>query len=392
MLLGLATATVVLVSTTRVFKLMTLCLIFLLAGLSFLTRYDSALFFLPVLTYVSLNAQSRWHVLIATAVGALLPIVWLTISITYYGDLLPTSFYIKTPGYGLRLVWQNARYIIMYLFFAGIIPVLILLVILARRNGGMRQLVGDDFRSSWWLYLALSCQLLYGLTMATHHMMFGFRFFVPYLPAAVMMVIGLLRRGIDTDTINHRSRRTATAVVVFLTYLFLTQGFQFFYVHNHSVNGQKLIGEFRNIGVRDYVGFIQTLQLIAIDIENHWTLKQGDRDRPPRVHTYAEGMMPYSFKNSYIYGRLVSYRHGFGSGPHTHQKILKLSADYVNIVAPRHGPVEAQLLDRADNYILVSSHETFYGGSMQSLLVYYNPNPAEHVLGPRIDDHIGSSL
>jgi len=51
-----------------------------------------------------------------------------------------------------------------------------------------------------WLYLALLLELLYGLTIATcpssvqlygvttHHIMFSFRFFVPYLPSTAILL------------------------------------------------------------------------------------------------------------------------------------------------------------------------------------------------------------
>ena len=99
-LLFLATISVLLAPHTQPIGLRRLCLIFLLAGLAFLTRYDSSLFFLPVTLYAASKAQSIKHVVIAFAGAAVLPLVWLCISLSYYGDLLPTSFYVKTPKGG----------------------------------------------------------------------------------------------------------------------------------------------------------------------------------------------------------------------------------------------------------------------------------------------------
>ena len=97
-LLFLATITVILADRTPPFRLNLLCVIFLLAGLAFLTRYDFILFFLPVTLYAASKARSIKHVVIALAGAAILPLAWFFVSIYYYGDLLPTSFYVKTPN------------------------------------------------------------------------------------------------------------------------------------------------------------------------------------------------------------------------------------------------------------------------------------------------------
>jgi hypothetical protein len=91
-------------------------------------------------------------------------------------------------------------------------------------------------------------------------------------------------------------------------------------------------------------------------------------------------MLPYTFRESYIYEKLVSYRH-------CHQRYQQgLYADYLHILAPRQGPVDQQLPKSEENYALVSSYEMFFDGSMQTFLVYYNPEPAAHNLSLRIND------
>src|SRR6185503_16774110 len=73
-LLFLATITVILALHPPPFNFPFLFGILILAGLAFLTRYDSILFFLPVSLYVALKARSIKHVLIALAVAAILPL------------------------------------------------------------------------------------------------------------------------------------------------------------------------------------------------------------------------------------------------------------------------------------------------------------------------------
>jgi hypothetical protein len=212
--------------------------------------------------------------------------------------------------------------------------------------------------------------------MATHHMMFSFRFFVPYLPATIILIIDLLEQASETREVSLSTGRPAYLFTGFLVCLTLFQLYQNVYTYNRSVNGISLVGEYRALGIRDYVRFLQTLQQEARDIEQHWNTVAGDR--PPRILTYAAGMLPYTYTDSYIYEKLVSYRH-------CHERYRQgLHADYIHMIAPRQGQVREQLPRSVDNYYLVSDYKVFFDGSMQEFLVYYNPNPEEHNLSLRI--------
>jgi arabinofuranosyltransferase len=377
-LLFLATITVILALRQPPFGLNLLCVIFLLAGLAFLTRYDSILFFLPVILYVASKAWSIKHVVIALAGAAILPLAWLFVSIYYYGDLLPTSFYVKTPKGNLGDLIFNGRYIASYLLYIGIIPVIALVFALLVPKHRTIEVLDRHFKSSWWLYLGLLLEILYGLTMATHHMMFSFRFFVPYIPSAVILIVDLIRCTSETREVDFSTGKPAYLFTGFLLCLMLFQLYQNVYTYNHSVNGISSIGEYRALGIRDYARFMQILKQEALDIEKHWEMISGDSGRHPRIITYAAGMLPYSYRESYIYEKLVSYRH-------CHERYRQgLYADYIHILAPRQGPVDQQLPKPEDSYDLVSSYETFFDGSMQKFLVYYNPKPEDHNLSVRI--------
>src|SRR5215203_5927759 len=207
--------------------------------------------------------------------------------------------------------------------------------------------------------------------MATHHMMFSFRFFVPYIPSSVILVVDLVRRASEIREVDLTTGRPAYLFIGFLLFLMLFQVYQNAHTYNRSVNGLSLIGEYRSLGIRDYGKFMQILNQEALDIEKHWDQIQikEDQDRHPRIITYAAGMLPYTFRESYIYEKLVSYRHC--------QKRYQqaLYADYIHILAPRQGQVSQQLPRSEDSYFLVSSYEMFFDGSMQNFLVYYNPKP-----------------
>jgi hypothetical protein len=379
-LLCLATITVILAYRLPPFRLNLLYVIFFLAGLAFLTRYDSILFFLPVMLYVASKSRSIKHIMIALAGAAILPLIWLFVSIYYYGDLLPTSFYVKTPTGNLAGLIFNGVYITSYLLYVGIIPVVTLVFILLVPKHRTIDVLYQHFKSSWWLYVGLLLEILYGLTMATHHMMFSFRFFVPYIPSTVILVVDLLHRASETREIDLTRGRPAYLFTGLLLSLTLFQLYQNVYTYNQSVNGISLIGEYRALGIRDYVSYMQILKQEALNIEKHWEMINGDSGRRPRIITYAAGMLPYTYRESYIYEKLVSYRH-------CHQRYQQgLYADYIHIVAPRQGQVNQQLPRSEDSYNLVSSYELLFDGSMQKFLVYYNPNPEEHNLSARITD------
>jgi hypothetical protein len=379
LLLFLATFTVILADRKYPFSLSLLCLVFFLAGLAFLTRYDSILFFLPVTLWAALKARSINHLAIALIGAAILPITWFAISIFYYGDLLPTSFYVKTPTGNFGSLFFNGRYIASYLLYVGIIPTLVLAFILLQSKHKIFPLLFEHFKSMGWLYMGLLLELLYGLTMATHHMMFSFRFFVPYLPTTVLILVDFMSRAAETyKQVDLSSRRTAALLTGFLLALTLFQLYQINYTYNNSVNGISLIGEYRSLGIHDYVKFMQTLRQEALDIEEHWDKINGDKNRRPRIVTYAAGMLPYTFRDSYIYEKLVSYRHC--RQPYNY----KLSADYLHILAPRQGQIEKQLPQPKSNYTLISSYEMFFDGAKEKFLVYYNPQPEDYKLGVAI--------
>jgi arabinofuranosyltransferase len=379
LLLFLATATVVLADRAA-FSLGWLCLLFLLAGLGFITRYDSVLFFVPVLLYAAAKVRSGQHMAVALVCGAVLPLLWLAISFGYYGDLLPTSFYVKTPSGSYGNLINNGIYIASYLLYVGVIPVLGLAVALLRPKHKAFDLVFRHFKSLWWLYLGLALQLAYGLTMATHHMMFSFRFFVPYLPSAAILTVDLVARVAEARQVNWSSRRTVVLFTGFASLLVFFQLYQIAYTYTRSVNGLAVRGEYPSLGARDYMTFMQILRQEAYDIEGHWVSLAGHADRRPRIITYAAGMLPYTFRDSYIYEQLVSYRHCF----QRHNQ--GLHADYLHILAPRQGSVDQQLPKPESGYTLVSSYAMVFDGSQQTFLVFYDPAPEANNLSATINE------
>jgi arabinofuranosyltransferase len=378
LLLFLVTVTVSLANREPPFKFGLVCAVFLLAGLGLLTRYDSVLFFVPLTVYVAFNARSVKYAVIGALGAGFFVLSWLSISFLYYGDLLPTSYYVKTPILNLSGLFFNGVYISSYLLFVGLLPVLLLSIFLIRPKHSVHSFLYTHIKTKVWLYTGLLLELLYGLTIATHHMMFSFRFFVPYIPAAAILVVDLLRRASEISEVDSFSGRPARLFTGFLLCLMLFQIYQNVYTYRRSVNGLSMVGEYRSLGLEDYARFIQVLKQEALDIEKHWDLVGGAMNRRPRVMTFAAGMLPYTYKDAYIYEKLVSYRHCY------QRQNQGLHADYLHILAPRLGQVDEQLPGPDDRYTMVSSYELYFDGSKQTFLVYYNPNPEENNISAKI--------
>lgn len=381
-LLLLVTATIIFVdarvSTKETIGLQTLTAVFLLAGGGFLVRYDSAPFFVPVVLYAASRARALGAIAIAAIAGAALPVAWLAVSHFYYGDILPTSYYVKHPTVSLGYALKNASYIALNLVYAGVLPIL-LLALTSRRAEASAQ--SGAKKPMWWLYLAMAFEMLYGLTMATKHMMFSFRFFVPYLPAAAVLVAMLINRAASAAASSpDRGAAFAKKYSVVMSLLMIFQGFHMYYVYDRSVNGLSVVGEYAELSARDYMSFMDTLRKESEEIQEHWREHGSHGNRPARVYTYAGGMLPYNLQGAYIYEQLVSFRHD------NSWRNSRRSADYIHMISPRHGSVEDQLPKPINHYSLVSSYQLDFDGATQSFLVYHDPNPDPHTLKPYIGE------
>jgi hypothetical protein len=139
--------------------------LYLLGGLAFLTRYDSILFTAPIILFASAGARPFSRVLIAAVVGAVLPLTWLIFAQGYYGSILPTSFYVKTPELDRQGIVTNGLYVLQWLFLTGHLPVAAFAV--ARIPASYRvSVLRAHLRQFAWLYPSIGLMLLYGLSMA----------------------------------------------------------------------------------------------------------------------------------------------------------------------------------------------------------------------------------
>ncbi|HUR41093.1 MAG TPA: hypothetical protein VM240_07975 [Verrucomicrobiae bacterium] len=342
-----------------------------LSGLGFLARYDAALFFAPLAAAALLREPSWRHRLGAIAAGSSLPLAWLAIAWTYYGDILPTSYYIKPPGLSLGRVLDNAEYIGAWLGFTGLLPIAILAIALrpstfTARPGAL----------IWPLALGVTLELAYGLSMATTHMMFLFRSFTPYVPAAALVLLELLRRARSGPR-----PRADVALAAFVALAAPGHAAHAWYTWDRSLNGLSPVGELRRIGVRDWMDdFMVSLWDQAAAIRTDWARRPAASGGALRIGTYAGGIVPYELPEAYVYEALASFRHG-----EPQYRNFNLHADYCMVITPFFGPLESQLQDQPDRFEQVFERSFVLDGQMQSFRVYYNPRPDGHPLGNRID-------
>jgi len=357
--------------------------IFFLMGIAFLFRYDSAIFLFPVALYLWIRSNKR-DFLIAATVGALLPVFWLSVSYIYYGDLLPTSFYTKTPGITFEELYYNFIYIFYFSIYILTIPAVIVFLVYPASLSAKLKVWIAHFRNRWWLYAGLLLTAGYGLTMATKHMMFSFRFFAPYIPVTSLLLLDLLDKISEIGSADQkarvwRSRLLFTCIVAG----WLFQAFHLFYTYNYSVNGLARVGEYRQLNMIRYQAFIDILAQQAAEIREHWQTKATAEHRPPRIHTYAGGVAAYRYMDAYIYDMLIAYRH---KDKLADFEKCKLSADYILLVTPVHGSLKKQLPAREKAFQQISSHRLDFNGVEAVFWVFYNPDPSAHTLGRTIND------
>ena len=239
----------------------------------------------------------------------------------------------------------------------------------------------------WWLSLGILLQLLYGLTMATHHMMFSFRYFVPYLPSVAFLVVESLRRVfLVYNQVNLHSGRNAIVFRGFLLCLLTLQGTQIVYTYYCSLNGMSSVGEYQKLSVRGSQKFMETLRQESETIRAHWQGTEECQRRHPRIHTYAAGLLPYMLRDAYIYSSLISYRHNYDQRQTWRYLELVPSADYIHVFAPKNETVEQWLPEPISDYSLISSYEWSFCGAMVRFLVYHNANPKPHTLRATISE------
>ncbi len=364
-------------------------LAFVAGGIAFLTRFDSILFVAPVLAAVFWRARdnrARW---LAPLLGAVAPTAWLLFAHGYYGTILPTSYYVKNLLWNAESMQQNANYMVQGLILVGLVPACALLFFRrGTRSNGHRFMAPAIGLGCGFLLL-----FVYGLAMATHHMMFTFRYVAPYVASASLWI----GTRLDTRNPTRVFLRTASGLAALWT---LLQVAHLAFTYGTSINGFAIgVGEYAKTSAHVYAsGFLRALESGATDARRHWARVGGSK--PPRIVTFAAGALPFRYREAYVFEQLVSYREGYAvslgfvritdnamrTGKRTTVRKFDatLCGDYLHIMVPGHGSPEAQLPKPIESYELISDRRIQLEGREQSLRIYYDPSPLPAVLPPRV--------
>ncbi len=370
LLMALITAITALALRADVERPSVLAAVGLLSGLAFVTRFDSVCFTAPVALHLLTRAKSAGRRLAFVLCGAPLPLAWLASAFHWYGDVLPTSYYVKTPSFARDVLSTNALYIAQYLVFVGLVPLALFLFVGGSR-GAPRAARAGHVRTAWGPWAGIALMLGYGLSSATTHMMFGFRYFVPYVPAAALLVARVL---LATNAGVLRTR-------AFAVFLWLFVAFQLVharYTYAHSLNGLSLNGELRQTSVADIRKILPESARLGELIREHWESLGGPLDVHPRIHTFAEGIIPYTYREAYVLGTLVSYRH------RCHPD-LEAAAHYTVLLVPCAGDaLDTAIQEDELGTTYLSTGAFSFQGKSWMLTARYRANPAACVLPPRI--------
>lgn len=294
--------------------------VIILGTLAILIRYDASLFVVPLLLSVLWTRRRSVPVLGAAVVGALGVGAWLAFSYLYYGDILPTSFYVKA-GSGPQ--FDDGVKGLVYIASFGLLSCLWLPIIAERaiRNDEATLDASLQWRA---VSIGLVLFMLYAVWASTKHMMYLYRLLVPYVP--VLAYVALQRR--------RGPSRISSPII--LGAVVLAQSGLALAIYYQSQNPTLALlregrdetretYEFSHAGARHTGEFLDLVALQARDLQDHWAAVGVGR--PPRMFVLTGGLLPFLVPEAYVFEALVSYRHRCVAD-------YLAAADYVQVVYP----------------------------------------------------------
>lgn len=265
----------------------------LLGGLMFLTRYDSVLVTGPVLLAIAIVEYRRPAVWGAAALCISLASSWLIFSALYYGDIFPTSFYIKF-AHGGRAPIDSVSALLNFCLLSG----LVLLALLAKpaSPADASSLSKAIVRGGAFSFVLF---ILYASRAAGQHMMFGYRLFVPYLMMAGLVI-----------SVSLANPRTAVSAVSFGWQTVMVAIVAFVGVNPAPLTRlpglDRAYAEYEFITPNIFQRWNEMLKEDAREISKDW-IERGINTRPTIY--LRSGGMGYHLLDFYVYESLISYRH-----------------------------------------------------------------------------------
>jgi hypothetical protein len=349
----------------------TLVLFFVLTAAAFLLRHDSVVYLGPLAVGVVL--QHRGRTIPGVLAAVVLATAWLLFAWMYYGDPLPTSFYLKAVdtrpgllgGYGYEL-----SFIVLCL-----LPIWV-----------FRRPVRPRVPTELWVAVVLFS--LVAASVGRVHMMFGYRFYVPFVPALVAlslrathpaewlrrwMVVGPLSANIVLFAIVHSFTVNPT--------LFHPSLFEPHYGFIDRLDRRGLSYEYTQLGAVEYGDFIDALRhtgrAVAADAEARGIAQSA------RLATIIAGATPNEITDIYVYDNLIGVRRNC---PTLQRAETYRAADYLELMVPRFGRLDAQLGPLEGTATRVSDVEFEFDGRREHLMAYFNPSALHTPVPARLHD------
>ena len=335
-----------------------------LAGLAFLTRYDTVMVTLPPLLALAAVAWRQRAIWVGALIALVIASSWLVFSYFYYGDILPTSFYTKMVT-DRNPTMMSVMVAVNFLLVSGLLVLAPLITI--------KQPECHPFARALVLGVIISCSVffLFALQNAGMHMMFGYRYFVPYLPAIGILLAASLVRARDWVPPVMLAGQAGLA-------LFMVTSS----INPHVLRGIPGVGqgffEYASMTPRDYRQFIDTLEQDARDLRAHWEAT-GREDHPViGMHT---GGMGYWLRDFRVIEVLVSYRHDCRP---TYEEVVAVP-DYVQRInfVRQADRLRSTFLDGAQDVEIIS--ESAFDAGMDWEIDYaYRSNGGDYPYPPQI--------
>lgn len=268
----------------------------LFAGLMFLTRYDSVLVSAPILLAIVVVEYRRLALWTGAGVFFVLASSWLLFSALYYGDIFPTSYYLKF-ALGGRAPIDSVSALLNFGLLSGLF-----LMLLFVRPSSLEERTPLSKAILRGAAFSVVLFLVYASRASGQHMMFGYRLFVPYLMAATLVL--------SLSLTNLRPFMTAVffgwqaAMVVIVTFVGVNPA----PLARLPILNQAYV-EYKFITPKTYGLFMDMLRDDARDIADHWQ-KTGLEEQPAiYLRTGGTGFWLPDF---YVYESLISFRKDCG--------------------------------------------------------------------------------
>jgi arabinofuranosyltransferase len=332
---------------------------FLLSALAFLVRHDSIAFVSPLAIGV-LTKHGRRSIpgVIAAGIAAG---AWILFAWMYYGDVLPTSFYRKAVDLRPPLLGGLA--------YEASFAVLCLLPIMLIRRPAWRGIPAVA-----WVSVALFAML--AAIVGSVHMMFGYRFYVPVLPALVAFymrptqpVIWIRRWGFVLPLAVNLALLLVVHSYTINPTIFHPSLFEPHYGFLSRLAERGLVYEYTKEGAWAYGDFIDVLQRTGRAVRAD--AQARGIARSARLATIIAGATTDEIPDVYIYDNLVGERRHCRSLPLPE---MNLAADYLELMVPRFGPIDSQLGPLKSTATPVSDIAFTFDGRTEHLVAYFNPS------------------